>query len=245
MPIDATSWAACLSVIFLSGVLRGFSGFGFALAATPLLGFLLPPAVAIPIVLILQVGASLVGVRATMAALDRRSVLTLGGAAILATPAGVALLSMLSAQSARAVIALLTILSVMAVRAGLRFRHRPNMALTLPFGVAAGLFSGLCAMPGPPVILFYTASPLANVSARASMVAIFLLTALSSLIAAAYAGLITLEAIWIAVAGAPAMVVGTWAGERLFNRYHDRCYKEASLMALIGIAAIAGLRAFI
>ena len=245
MPIDATSWIACLSVIFLSGVLRGFSGFGFALAATPLLGFLLPPAEAIPIVLILQVGASLVGCRATLAALDRRSVVTLGGAAILATPAGVALLAMLTAQSARIVIAVLTLLSVMAVRAGLRFRHRPNVALTLPFGVAAGLFSGLCAMPGPPVILFYTASPIANISARASMVAIFLLTAVSSLIAAAYAGLITVEAIWIALVGAPAMIGGTWAGERLFVKYHARFYKEASLLALIGIAAISGLRAFI
>ena len=40
--------------VFLAAILRGFTGFGFALAAVPLLSLTLPPARVVPIVVILQ-----------------------------------------------------------------------------------------------------------------------------------------------------------------------------------------------
>ena len=46
-------------IVFAAGIVRGFSGFGFALAAAPLLAFVLPPHVIVPVVLLLDVGAGL------------------------------------------------------------------------------------------------------------------------------------------------------------------------------------------
>ena len=48
--------------VFAASVLRGFTGFGFGLAAVPLLSLALPPARVVPFVVVLQVIIGLAGV---------------------------------------------------------------------------------------------------------------------------------------------------------------------------------------
>ena len=74
MMLSPTQWALCVLAVAFSAILRGYSGFGFALAATPLLVSLIPPTAAVPVVLMLQIGSSLVGLKRTIADSDRRSV---------------------------------------------------------------------------------------------------------------------------------------------------------------------------
>ena len=49
--------------VFAAAVLRGFTGFGFGLAAVPLLSLALPPAKVVPFVVVLQVIVGVGGVR--------------------------------------------------------------------------------------------------------------------------------------------------------------------------------------
>ena len=49
--------------VFLASVLRGFTGFGFGLAAVPLLSLALPPAQVVPFVVLLQVVVGAGGLR--------------------------------------------------------------------------------------------------------------------------------------------------------------------------------------
>ena len=81
MALSVTQWTLCVLAVALSAILRGYSGFGFALAATPLLVSLIPPRAAVPVVLMLQIGSSLVGLKRTIAESDRRSVSVMAAAA--------------------------------------------------------------------------------------------------------------------------------------------------------------------
>ena len=49
--------------VFAASVLRGFTGFGFGLAAVPLLSLVLPPAQVVPFVVVLQVVVGTGGLR--------------------------------------------------------------------------------------------------------------------------------------------------------------------------------------
>ncbi len=242
--LTASQWALCLIAVFASGVLRGFSGFGFALAATPLLASIMPPAKAVPIVLLLQIGTSFVGARTTLAQAEYRSALPIGAGAMAAAPLGSWMLAWVSDAAARMLAASLTLLSVAVLAAGIRFLRRPGMAMSLGSGLAAGLFGGLCAMPGPPVILYYLASPVDPAQARASMIVIFLLTSIAACAGAIAAGLISVATITVVAASAPLMIAGTWAGGTLFARHSGAHYRRASMMALVLVAAIALWRAF-
>jgi len=242
--LTPAQWALCLVAVFLSGVLRGFSGFGFALAATPLLASIMPPAQAVPVVLLLQIGTSFVGVRTTLAHAEYRSALPIGLAAMLTAPLGSWMLAWVSDAAARLLAASLTLLSVAVLATGIRFLRQPGMAASLASGLAAGLFGGLCAMPGPPVILYYLASPVAAAQARASMIVIFLLTSITACLGVIAAGLLSTTTVAVAAASAPVMVVGTCLGGRLFLRYSDSHYRRASMTVLLLVAIIAFWRTF-
>ncbi len=55
-------WAIVLSGAFfiaLASFLRGLTGFGFAIVATPLLAFVMPPSIAVPVAILLQIPSGL------------------------------------------------------------------------------------------------------------------------------------------------------------------------------------------
>ena len=238
-------WALCMLAVALSAILRGYSGFGFALAATPLLVSLIPPTMAVPVVLILQIGSSLVGLKRTLEDADRRSVSVMAVAAMLATPVGTWLLVAWSADAARLTAAALTLTAAVVLGAGVRFKKQPSLPASVPFGLAAGLFGGLCAMPGPPAILYYLGSPIPNVTARASMTLLFVIISTVSLIGAAFGGVVTLQAVALAAVTTPIMFAGTAFGSYLFKRLPAAHYRPICLMILIAVGLGAAAKALL
>lgn len=241
MMLSPTQWALCVLAVAFSAILRGYSGFGFALAATPLLVSLIPPTAAVPVVLMLQIGSSLVGLKRTVADSDRRSVSVMAGAAVVATPIGTWLLIVWSPDAARLTAAALTLFAAVVLGAGFRFKKQPSLPASVPFGLAAGLFGGLCAMPGPPAILYYLGSPIPNATARASMTLLFVIISSVSLIGAALGGVVTLEAVALAAVTTPIMFGGTALGSYLFKRLPAAHYRPICLIILIlvGLTAAA------
>lgn len=163
-------------MVFLAGLLRGLTGFGFSLAAVPLLSLIMLPAHAVPVVLVLQLFVSVTGLRDAVRLCDWRSVWVLALGAALATPLGTWGLVHLQAGSVRLVIAAIVVAGAAVLAGGFRLAVAPTRAGALPFGMAAGLFNGLAGIPGPPVIAYFLASPVPNGIARGSMIVIFLLT---------------------------------------------------------------------
>jgi uncharacterized membrane protein YfcA len=242
MTLSVTQWVLCVLAVALSAVLRGYSGFGFALAATPLLVSLIPPTAAVPVVLMLQIGSSLVGLKHTLAEADRRSVSVMAVAAALATPIGTWLLIVWSADAARLTAAALTLAAAVVLGTGFRFKAQPSLPASVPFGVAAGLFGGLCAMPGPPAILYYLGSPISNATARASMTLLFLIISIVSLIGATVGGVVTLQAVALAAVTMPIMFAGTRIGSYLFKRLHSAHYRPVCLVILVAVGLVAAAK---
>ena len=184
------------AMLFLAGALRGFTGFGFSLAAVPLLSLIMPPARAIPIVLILQLLVSIAGLRDAVRHCDWRSIRMLTVGAAVATPLGVWGLAHLSAAPVRLTIAVVVVCGALVLGRGFRLPIVPVGWRVLPFGLASGLFNGLAGIPGPPVIAFYLASPVSSAVARSSMIVFFLLTAVLALVPLAWLGLLPRKPSW-------------------------------------------------
>ena len=147
-----------LAMIFAAGLIRGFTGFGLSIAAVPLLSLILPPAQAIPIVLLLQLFVSIGGLRDSLRICHWPSVRTLAIGALIATPLGAWALARLPAAPVRIAIAIVVLGAVFVLARGFRFKVEAQR-LTLPFGLLSGLFNGLAGMPGPPVIAYYLMTP--------------------------------------------------------------------------------------
>jgi len=105
------------------------------------------------------------------------------------------------------------------------------------------VLSGAAALPGPPVIVFFLASPASAAVSRASLLAYFLFTAIGSLGFALVSGLVGWATLVLALLLAPALVLGNWVGEKLFQRAAGGGYRPVALGVLLAIGLVATGRA--
>ena len=230
-------------MVFFAGLLRGYTGFGFSIAAVPLLSLVMPPAAAVPMVVVLQFLVSLNGLPEAIRLVDRPSIGFMAVGAAVGTPLGVLVLNRLDPDLVRLFIAALVGLAVAVLGCGFRFRLAPSGPKLLLVGLASGLSNGMAGMPGPPVIAFYMASPFASNVARASMIVFFLLTAALAAASLGPAGLLTRRVLLPVALGLPLVLAGSWLGGLLFRRTDGSRFQPMALAVLAAAAALAAIRA--
>lgn len=229
--------------VFLGGMLRGYTGFGFAIAATPLLSLVLPPTEAVAIVALLQVAIGLTDLRGALPRTDWRGITPVMLGMALATPFGFALLLVMTGAQARLAIALTLAAATAILAAGWRFRRRPSPFIAGAVGLVSGLFNGLAAMPGPPVVAYCLGLSLPAAQTRATLIVYFMLTSLLALGAVLAHGLIGLSELAAATIAFPLLFAGGHVGARLFRRHGATAYRRHAMLALAGLTLIVAIRA--
>jgi len=230
--------AAIAAAIVFAAVLRGFTGFGFALAAVPLVSLAISPRQAVPMVILQQLLLGLVdGVRAWRDC-DRRSVLQLAAGSVIGVPAGIVALDLMPGTVTRMAIAFIVLAAIVLLWKPRRLPFTPGARTAASAGFVAGLFNGLAAMPGPPAIAYYLLTDADPRKVRASLMAFFLATAVIAAPGTWAAGLLDLDTTILALAGLPLVLGGGYVGNRLFLRYGAGSYRPIALLTL-GAAAIA------
>lgn len=235
--------AFCLAVVLAGGFMRGFTGFGFAMAAVPLLAQAIPPIQAVPFVILLQLFAALWDWRDSRRKAHWRSLPWLIAGALIGTPIGTAALALMSADWARLVIAVAVGAAVLALARGLRLGAMPRRPILAGTGFMAGLLNGLAAMPGPPVIVLYLAGPVAVEIGRASLLMFFSLTNVAGAASAGAAGLLNWGTVALAAAALPLLLLAQWAGRRAFARSSERRFRQVAILFLAALAALTAIRA--
>lgn len=229
--------------VFGAAALRGFTGFGFAIAAVPLLAFILPPAKAVTLVLLLQFVAGLADFPSASKTCHWASLRWLAAGALLGSPLGFVILTAIPASSGQFAIAVLTLVSLLLLASRQALRVPAGPGSSLPVGLAAGLFNGLAAMPGPPVIVYYLATGVPSAVARASMLVFFFFTSAVGLATSLSLRLVGLDSILLAALAVPALWCGSLLGARWFSVGSEAHYRRIALGCLAALAIISGLAA--
>ncbi|MBZ4021735.1 hypothetical protein CKO11_04580 [Rhodobacter sp. TJ_12] len=241
---DPTTLFVILAVS-AAAFLRGLAGFGFALAAVPILSLVLPPLQAVTLAILLQLpigGLDLVQLHRKV---HRPSLIRLTLGSVLGTPLGLWGLTALSPDAARVLIGALVLLGL-----GLMLRYKPAQphphgGLALAAGVASGAFSGLAAMPGPPAVAYYLGAGTTSAQTRASLLLFFFAASAMAVPGLWLAGAIDAAAVQLAVLTLGPMLLGTWAGGRAFARLEQAQYRKLALAIMALSAVLAGGRGII
>ncbi len=165
-----------LILAFAAGVLRGYSGFGFAMVLALGLLTVSPPAVAIPVVLLLDLLCSVSLWPAAAKSVHRGVGLRLIAGMLLAVPMGSLALARLPAQWMAPVVALLCLVGGVLVLV-----PRPVTAVAkplatnwaLPMGFVSGLVTAMASAGGPPVVVYLLRSGLSAGSVRGTAIVFF------------------------------------------------------------------------
>lgn len=240
--LPAMSWIAALLIfgtVFLAGFLRGFTGFGFALAAVPVITLFLEPAAIVPAIPIVAMVAGAEQLRRAWGQANWHAIRRLLIGAVIGAPVGVLALTLLPANVMRMAIGLVLLLAVLLLWRGYRFKQRPPTGTQLGIGLFSGLLNGATAMGGPPVILFFLASPEGVAVGRASLLVYFCFLSAWSIVTQAVGGLIDLKVIVLALLMIPVMALGNVIGDRMFDRASATAYQRVALIFLLAIALLA------
>jgi uncharacterized membrane protein YfcA len=233
-----SSLIVTMSGVFVASVLRGFTGFGFGLAAVPLLSLVLPPAEVVPLVVTLQVIIGGFGLRSAWGHCDWRSVGLLFPGLITGVPIGFLVLTEVPANLVRLTIGGVIAFSVLLIHRGLRLPPNPSRLVSFAVGLASGIISGLASMGGPPVVVYLLAVGHSAGRMRATAIVYFMLSGCVSFAPMAIRGLITRDILIWSVASLPVLFggsrVGTWAFFKAKPRHHR-------MVALVTLSVLAVL----
>ena len=240
-----SQWVAvivALVAVLTAAVIRGYSGFGFAMVAVTGMSLVMPPAIVVPVVLLLEVFASIQLLPQVWRDISWVSLrwLFIGSAA--AIPLGVFLLSSLPETPMRVGISILVLAAAILLSRGFALKRMPGRRFTLGVGALCGVLNGAAAIGGPPAILFYLSSPAGVAVSRASIIVYFLGIDLGSLAVAAYRQMVTVQTLTLAAACLIPLIAGIALGSRIFQRFDQALFRRNVLYLLMALAAAGLLR---
>lgn len=228
------------AIALVAGLARGFSGFGAALIFMPLASTVINPALAAPLLLIVDLVMSVGMIGPASRIADRRDVATMSVGALVGVPLGTLALAMAEPLALRWAIVAVVVLLLLVLISGWRYHGRPRALLTIAVGMISGLFSGAAQVGGPPVVAYWLGGAQTGAKVRANIVLYFGVSSLLSLASYLLGGLMSLEIVLLGVFTAPAYGIGLYLGSRLFSRANEAtfrwiCYGLIAGAALIGL----------
>jgi len=230
-------------IIFLAAIVRGFSGFGFSLLSITALSLIYAPAEIVPSIFMLELAASLNLLPSIWKDIHWRSLgpLTLG--CLVATPIGVWFLAHISPAPLQLALSVFVLAATALLWRGFALKSMPGPIASTLAGAASGLSNGAFGIGGPPVILFYFASPAGAVVGRASMAAFFLATDVIGLANQYAEGLLTRDTGVRALIYLPALLAGVWVGARSFKSVDQGLFRTIVLAILAVLALLIMIKA--
>lgn len=235
--------AFAIAAVIAGGFVKGYSGFGASMMWVGSLSLVFPPHQVVPMVLLWEVASSLQLLPETWRKIEWRSLGWLSLGAAVATPVGAYLLASLPAGAARIGIGLIVFAGSYLIWRGFAWSGRPAPWAIVCVGLAFGLLNGSTALGGPPVVLFYLATPVGAATSRASIIAFFLATDALAALSQMSAGLLTGDVLYAAALMLPFVVFGTWLGSRHFLKTEPADFKRFALVALMVLGLLVTVRA--
>jgi uncharacterized membrane protein YfcA len=234
-----------LAALF-GGIVRGYSGFGFALAAMPILTIAMSPVQAVPVVFPLEFAIGVLTLPMECRSVDLRVLKWLALGALLGTPIGVTVVALLPTEWTRLLLGLAVGAAVIRAWKQETTPTAQKDTKLAAIGFLSGCLNGGTGMSGPPVIVSLLGSEMPMHKARATLIAFIAMSAgfgiAISVFNHAYSGDILLTSLIMS----PAVALGCGLGVVAFSWGPKHLYRPISLSLLalsmviaIGVAGVA------
>lgn len=231
--VTAGNILALSLIIFIASVVRGFTGFGLALVAVPLIQFLMPVTDTAVFIAVINVIFSILYYRRSKEIVRGQPL----GAMALWTGIGVAggtvILKFVNPGYIQLVWGLLIIFIVIALARGLNLNIKTDRAAMTLSGLFGGVLAGATGITGPPVAIILSSMRTPKEKFNA-LISIFILFAVSyALIFYLISGLIRTETLMLALCSVPALLAGLYAGDRLVSRISQNTFTAVVYVVLM------------
>lgn len=227
--MDLTFFALAIPAVIFAGVSKAGFGSGAAFAATPILALILPPSLALGVMLPLLMLVDVTTLKPYWGEWHWPAARLLLAGAVPGVAIGAALYKAADPDVFRLLIGLVS-LSFVAYRLSIRmrlFRFRAR-----PFSRGAGLFAGMVAgftsfvshAGGPPVAVYLLAEGLGKTTFQATTVLLFWVINALKFVPYAFLGIFTVETFRADLYLAPFAVIGAFLGVKAHRMVPEKLF---------------------
>jgi uncharacterized protein len=242
MRMTPASYAILFFGALAGGFVSGLAGFGTALMALGIWLYVLPPTLAVPLVLVCSVIAQLSTLPSIWKSIDFRLVWPFVIAGLAGVPIGILLIARADPEVFKLTIGVFLLVFPTAL-----FLQRKPMSIAFggkwadgAIGFAGGILGGLAGLSGPLPILWASVRGWGK-QQRRGVFQIFNFTILAAALCVQIAsGLVKPELIWLVACAFPGTLLGAWLGARLYHALSDRNFSDVVLLLLFlsGVALV-------
>ena len=239
---DVGLWTA-IGVTLVAGLMRGFAGFGSAMLMAPIFAILFGSAEMVVTIVAIELVVSLQLFPQVRGHADWKTLTPMSIAACIAMPLGVWLLASVDKGTIVTVVSAVIVGFVLLMWSGWKYTGRRSIAATIAVGAVSGAMMATTSVGGPPVLLYLLSGEDPPAVNRANIVTYYFLTQFLLIAIVLATGVAGWDALVRAVVLFPMMILGAWAGGRLFHGLaSDRLYRNVALAILFSTGLFGLLR---
>lgn len=235
------AWAVAVAAI--SGLVRGFAGFGSALIYIPLIAAIYDPRVSSVTLLLIDLVSSSPFTVPEFRKCTWREVAPISIAMAVAVPIGTMALLVVDPIVLRWGIAVLVLGLLAVLVSGWRFHGEPRLPVTIGVGLFAGFGCGAVQIAGPAVIIYWLSRSSSAATVRANLMVFFVMTGVVVTISYLVQGVFSKELVALSILLGVPYMAALGAGAYFFHGASDQFYRKAAY-AIITLAALLSLPIF-
>lgn len=227
----------------LSGVVRGFSGFGSALIYIPLMAALYGPREAVTTLVLMDFASALLPAIKARKEANWSDLIPIGIAAAVCVPLGTALLLVADPAILRWAMCVLVLGLLIVLVSGWRYRGgTPPLPAKIAIGAVAGAVGGATQIGGPPLIVYWLSTAVPVVM-RANLLVYFQIVDAVMIVSYIVQGVFDDKNIALALIVGPAFGIALWIGTLFFRGASDQLYRNVAYI-IVAVAALISLPVF-
>lgn len=231
-----------LAIVFVTGIVRGFSGFGSGMIIGPSTAALFSPAMSLAMISILDAVPTLTLVWGARKSVNWKEVIPIIVGYALLVPLGVWVLKTGDPTYLRWFISISILIAVAILWSGWKYTGPRTSAVSFAFGGLGGFMGAAAALPGPPVLVYWLASAARAITVRANMIYYLFLTDLIIIVGYLVGDIYTQEAVIRGFICIPGYFIGILIGAKFFAGASDLIYRRVAFIMIL-IAAVTSLPA--
>jgi len=229
-----------IAIVFATGIVRGFSGFGSGMIIGPTGSAFFGPPMTLAMISIMDLVPTFVIVWGARKDVVWRELIPVVIGYALLVPVGVWLLKSGDPVALRWFISASIFVAVIILWSGWKYTGPRSKTISFGFGGLGGFMGAAAALPGPAVLIYWLASAAKAVTVRANMIYYLFIT--DFLIIAGYliGDIYTKEAVIRGFLCVPGYLIGILTGTRFFSGASERLYRNVAYIMIL-LAAISSL----
>ena len=227
-----------IAIVLAAAVVKGTTGFGFALVSTPLLLLFWEPKVLVPIFLPLSIIADVLIVAQTWRRVEWMKVLPLITAGIAGVPVGVYLLTTVPPDLLKLMVSGIAMSMAILMLMGITIAISREKLASVITGFVSGVLSTSTTMSGPPVALLMINQRWEKETFRACLAMFFLVIQITGILYLTILGNITPSTLTVSIALWPSVIVGNLIAIKILSRLPQSTFIRIATVLVMVTATV-------